>query len=72
MKTTNREWARENNLFRKACEIAGIPPKGRQASKYRRQKGLAYKYQRAAQSAVDKNHAKEQRKEQKKEYSARI
>lgn len=66
MKQTNRDWLTENKLFKKACEIAGILPTGRQASKYRRQKGLAFKYISRAQSAVDKKQS------QKKEPSARI
>jgi len=54
MKPTNREFAKENKLFRKACEIAVINPTGRQASKFRKHRGLAYKNQGKAQSAIDK------------------
>ena len=54
MKSTNREFVKENKLFRKACEIASINPTSRQASKFRRHKGIAYKHQGKAQSAIDK------------------
>lgn len=40
---TNVEFAKTNQAFRFACEVAGIEPTERQASKYRRKTGLAYK-----------------------------
>ena len=40
---TNNEFSQKDSLFNKACLEAKLKPCGRQASKYRRQKGLAYK-----------------------------
>lgn len=40
---THTDFAKTNNEFRRACEAAGIEPTTRQAGKYRRGKGLAYK-----------------------------
>ena len=40
---TNAEFARTDTQFIGACQIKGIEPTARQASKYRRKKGLAYK-----------------------------
>lgn len=40
---TNTEYATTNMLFQNACEKAGIPTTSRQASKFQRGKGLAYK-----------------------------
>ncbi len=42
-KETNNEFAKNNKQFIAACEKAGIQPTGRQAGKWRRQKGAAYK-----------------------------
>jgi len=53
-KPTNRNWAKENKPFKKACEIAGIPPTARQASKFKRGIGSAYRHHKKAQSIVDK------------------
>lgn len=39
---TNREYAEKDKAFKEACKRAGINPTTRQASKYRRGKGLAY------------------------------
>jgi len=41
---TNREFAKKNRAFIKACELAEIPATGRQASKYRRERGKAYSF----------------------------
>ena len=38
----NTEFASNDGIFKKACEMAKIPPTGRQASKFRRKTGLAY------------------------------
>jgi len=43
---SNREFAESNKNFISACEKAGIKPTQRQASKYRRKVGLAYKNRR--------------------------
>ena len=40
---TNREFAKADNGFREACEAVGISPTVRQASKWRRGKGKAWK-----------------------------
>lgn len=40
---TNREFAATNARFQAACEAAGVPPTTRQASKYRRGRGIALK-----------------------------
>ena len=39
---TNKEFAAQDQKFRVACEVAGIGPSSRQASKYRNNQGLAY------------------------------
>jgi len=39
----NREFAVKDGSFRSACERAGVSPTKRQASKYRRKVGLAYR-----------------------------
>lgn len=41
-RVSNREFARIDVLFNVACVNAGTPATHRQASKYRRMKGLAY------------------------------
>ena len=41
---TNREYAKKERSFIKACELAEIPATGRQASKYRRERGKAYEF----------------------------
>lgn len=40
-KLTNKLFASEDQIFRKACEIVDLTPTTRQASKYRLRKGLA-------------------------------
>jgi hypothetical protein len=40
---THKESAQKDSQFHLACEKAGIEPTKRQASKYRNQKGKAYK-----------------------------
>ena len=39
---TNAMFAKTNDIFIKACEIAKIPASQRQASKYRSKRGLAW------------------------------
>jgi hypothetical protein len=41
MTETNANFAKTNKIFQTACEIAGVKPTKRQASKYRMKKGLA-------------------------------
>lgn len=45
---TNAQYANKDKLFRTACEIAEVKPTRRQASKYRNQKGSAFKWRKAA------------------------
>lgn len=40
---TNTEFAAQNDSFKAACEKAGIPATKRQASKWRRKFGTAYR-----------------------------
>jgi len=40
---TNAEFAKEDVKFQNACEAVGIPATSRQASKYKRKFGKAYK-----------------------------
>lgn len=40
---TNTEFAAQNDWFKAACEKAGIPATKRQASKWRRKFGTAYR-----------------------------
>jgi len=40
---TNKEFAKTNEDFRKACKKVKLDPTGRQASKWRRKLGLAWK-----------------------------
>lgn len=43
MKLTNRTFAKNDDIFKKCCQEANIPDTKRQASKFRRNKGKAYK-----------------------------
>jgi len=45
---TNKEFAKSNEGFQEACERVELKPTTRQASKWRRQKGLAWKEGRKA------------------------
>lgn len=49
---TNREFAKKDQPFIKACELAQIPATGRQASKYRRERGKAYDHLDAVTASV--------------------
>jgi hypothetical protein len=40
----NRNFAKEDNVFISCCKLANILPTKRQAGKFKRSKGLAYKY----------------------------
>jgi hypothetical protein len=44
---TNESFAATNEEFKAACESAEIKPTGRQASKFRRHRGLAWEAHRA-------------------------
>jgi hypothetical protein len=39
---TNKKFAEQDEIFKKACDVAGIKPTKRQASKFRLGKGLAF------------------------------
>lgn len=41
---TNKQFAKNNKRFIKACELAEVPAGGRQASKFRNEKGKAYSF----------------------------
>jgi hypothetical protein len=45
--STNAQFAQDDLIFNTACQIAGVPPTKRQASKFRRDEGLAFKKMRA-------------------------
>lgn len=49
---SNSEFAETDQVFKKACELAGVPPSSRQASKYRNNRGLAYDCAPAARIAL--------------------
>lgn len=40
---TNREFAKDDELFKTACEVVDLKPTARQASKWRRGFGKAYR-----------------------------
>ena len=43
MREDNKTFAENNQAFKTACERAGTPPTKRQASKFRNERGIAYK-----------------------------
>ncbi len=45
---SNAHFAKNNALFRRACELAKVEPTARQASKWRNQRGRAYAMRNAA------------------------
>jgi len=49
---TNQDFSRTDRVFKMACELAGVEPTSRQASKFRNRKGTAIKYQGRAAKAV--------------------
>lgn len=49
---THREFAKTNQQFQVDCENAGLPATPRQASKWRRQEGLAYTMAQSAKKAA--------------------
>jgi hypothetical protein len=46
MPMTNREFSEQDETFRQACKSAGVDASRRQASKWRRRVGRAWKYGR--------------------------
>jgi len=61
MRLTHKEYRNKNEIFKKACGLAGIERTTRQASKYRNSKGLAHRYRKKAQSEIDKKQSEEQK-----------
>lgn len=55
--TTNRLFADSNDLFKKACELAGTPVTKRQASKFRNGRGCAFLQKKAASKALKESAA---------------
>lgn len=51
-KQTNKAFAETNKVFQKACELASLTPNKRQASKFRRSRGAAFKHAEFAKSLV--------------------
>lgn len=41
---TNSEFAKVAKIFREACKLGKVEPTARQASKFRNEKGTAYKF----------------------------
>lgn len=49
---TNASYAKTNDTFKQACAEVGIPPTSRQAGKWRRKTGLAWKEGQRAQNPI--------------------
>ena len=56
---TNSEFAKQNEVFIKACELAGVTITSRQASKFRRKQGLAYKKRQMAITELNRKKKEE-------------
>jgi len=54
IEATNKEFAKASVLFLKACELAGIEPTTRQASRFLNHNGKAYKFYNEAKKALTK------------------
>ena len=59
MRITNREFAKENKLFLKSAELAGIEARDgltlkRQASKFRQERGLANRFRATANRQLER------------------
>lgn len=54
MTITNSQFAANDQVFKKACEIAHVNPTKRQASKFRRKRGLAFICKAEAVLAIKK------------------
>lgn len=59
MADTARKFAQTDNEFHRACELANIKPTRRQASKFLREQGLAFKALRFAQQNPDHENIEE-------------
>jgi len=60
---TNREFAEKDLVFQKACELAGIQPTKRQASKWSHRKGLARQFMKPAIEDIKRGQDEEEGKE---------
>lgn len=49
---SNKKMAENDKIFRKACELAGVQPTKRQASKWRNHRGRAYDYRLQAAEEI--------------------
>lgn len=49
---TNLKFSKSDVVFQKACELAGIHPTLRQASKWRNKKGLSYRFKNKANRII--------------------
>jgi hypothetical protein len=52
--TTNRKFT-QNRIFIKACELAGVEPTTRQASKFRSGRGISFKFKHKAANILSGN-----------------
>lgn len=51
MRAVHKEYIKER-VFLKACKLANVEPTSRQASKFRRRKGVAFRYVKTAAREV--------------------
>ena len=51
---THQEFSDEDLIFQEACKLAGLMPSRRQASKYRRAMGRAWKFRNQATLTLTK------------------
>ena len=49
--SVNQVTVDRNRVFRRACELAGIPATRRQASRWNKGRGKAYQFRNAAQNS---------------------
>ena len=54
MRPTNLFFANNDQLFKEACALAGISATARQASRYRRDRGVAFRFKKEAIARVGK------------------
>ena len=51
--STNQQFADKDEVFRRACQLAGIQPTKRQAAKWRSNHGRAHEFRRAALEVLE-------------------
>lgn len=51
---TNTQYAKTVKIFKVACELAGVDPTPRQASKFQNKKGAAYAFKNQAKNKAYK------------------